>query len=358
MDLTVSHFELTNHDLDPENPAANASPAKEAYKKQLARKLFDGEPGGSNSIFSFHGKAPKTSQEDEDTHRVLRSLYVHNRGSTPKKYSRHIPQAPERILDAPELLDDYYLNLLDWGKNNVLAVALGDSVYLWNAADGGIQQLLQTTGEQSHVTSLAWGQEGASHLLAVGTSDHKVQLWDAEKLTLLRSMTGHRARVSSLAWNGPILSSGGRDSLVIQNDTRIAEHRVGTLRRATRPLAARRCPPPPQVLRTALASFPTNRPFVSQGSRAGGLRPQVVAVGHAACLGWQRQLAQYLGRPVHQRGRRDDRPVALPARRAPGGRQGARVVPVAAQPARVGRRHGRPDDSLLERFERRVRPHV
>ena len=40
-------------------------------------------------------------------------------------------QAPERILDAPELLDDYYLNLLDWGKNNVLAVALGDSIYLW-----------------------------------------------------------------------------------------------------------------------------------------------------------------------------------------------------------------------------------
>ena len=113
MDMTVSHFELTNHDLDPENPAANASPAKEAYKKQLARKLFDGEPGGSNSVFNFHGKAPKTSSDVEDTHRVLRSLYVQNRGSTPKKYSRHIPQAPERILDAPELLDDYYLNLLD-----------------------------------------------------------------------------------------------------------------------------------------------------------------------------------------------------------------------------------------------------
>jgi cell division cycle protein 20 (cofactor of APC complex) len=29
-------------------------------------------------------------------------------------------QSAERTLDAPELVDDYYLNLLDWGSNNVL----------------------------------------------------------------------------------------------------------------------------------------------------------------------------------------------------------------------------------------------
>ena len=62
----------------------------------------------------------------------------------------------------------------------VLGVALGDSIYLWNAGDGSIQQLMQTTGEGAHVTSLNWMQEG--NLLAVGTSDHKVQLWDTEKL--------------------------------------------------------------------------------------------------------------------------------------------------------------------------------
>jgi len=27
-------------------------------------------------------------------------------------------------------MNDYYLNLLDWGKNGVLAVCLGNSVYL------------------------------------------------------------------------------------------------------------------------------------------------------------------------------------------------------------------------------------
>jgi hypothetical protein len=33
---------------------------------------------------------------------------------------RHIPQTQERILDAPDLVDDYYLNLLDWSCNNTV----------------------------------------------------------------------------------------------------------------------------------------------------------------------------------------------------------------------------------------------
>ena len=42
---------------------------------------------------------------------------------------------PERILDAPGVMDDFHLNLVDWSENNVMAVALGGSVYLWNACE-------------------------------------------------------------------------------------------------------------------------------------------------------------------------------------------------------------------------------
>lgn len=37
---------------------------------------------------------------------------------------RHIPQTQDRILDAPDLVDDYYLNLLDWSCNNVVRVVV------------------------------------------------------------------------------------------------------------------------------------------------------------------------------------------------------------------------------------------
>ena len=34
----------------------------------------------------------------------------------------------------PKLPDDFYMSLMDWSAQNLLAVAIGSSVYLWNAA--------------------------------------------------------------------------------------------------------------------------------------------------------------------------------------------------------------------------------
>lgn len=39
-----------------------------------------------------------------------------------------------QVLDAPSLQDDFYLNLVDWSSQNVLAVGLGTCVYLWTAS--------------------------------------------------------------------------------------------------------------------------------------------------------------------------------------------------------------------------------
>ena len=43
-------------------------------------------------------------------------------------------------------------------------------------------------------------------------------------------MNGHTARVGSLAWNQHLLSSGGRDSLIVNHDVRIREHNISTYR--------------------------------------------------------------------------------------------------------------------------------
>ena len=112
--------------------------------------------------------------------------------------ARPVPTKPSRILDAPDIVDDYYLNLLSWSSSNVLAVALANNVYLWNAATNEVSELLQL--EQGDcVTSVSWAP-GGSHL-CVGTDSAAVQLWDASRMALVRSMRGHTARVGSLAWN-------------------------------------------------------------------------------------------------------------------------------------------------------------
>ena len=99
------------------------------------------------------------------------------------------------------------LNLVDWSPTNILAVALGATVYLWNAGTGTIEQLFELEGND-YVCSVAWIQQGP--YLAVGTTSGNTELWDCSEMKRARIMNGHAARVGSLAWNHHILSSGCR----------------------------------------------------------------------------------------------------------------------------------------------------
>ncbi|CAN0604300.1 unnamed protein product, partial [Ectocarpus sp. 12 AP-2014] len=181
--------------------------------------------------------------QEEGYQNGLRVLYSQNKGSSRSSSSgaarptRHIPSAPVRILDAPDLLDDYYLNLLSWGSNDVLAVALGQCVYLWNAKSGDITELCSLEGEQDYVSSVSWTASGTH--LAVGTAGGETQFWDSSTLTMLRSMNGHSARVGALAWNEHVLTSGSRDTTAVHHDLRTQRHAVGTLRGHTQEVRER-----------------------------------------------------------------------------------------------------------------------
>ena len=186
----------------------------------------DSKVAPGTRVLAFRQKAPPAPEGYEN---ALRVLYSQNRSSSKRKMTvRHIPSAPERILDAPDLLDDYYLNLIDWSAANVLAVCLGQTVYLWNATDGSIDELMTLEGEDDYVSSVSW-VPGDGNFLAVGTNNATVALWDVHRMKQLRTLRGHEARVSSLSWNRHILSSGGRDSRIINHDVRIRQNKVSTL---------------------------------------------------------------------------------------------------------------------------------
>jgi cell division cycle protein 20 (cofactor of APC complex) len=202
------------------------------YKSQLSSTLLNGA-SADDRILAFKHKAPLPAEGHQNN---LRVLYSQNRARSSgavgsgacKKAARIIPQAPERILDAPDIVDDYYLNLLDWSKDNVLAIALDKAVYLWDASSGDITQLCALEGEQDVVTSLQWVKSGSGAHLAIGTNSAVVQLWDVARQKQLREMRGHQGRVSSLSWNKHMLSSGSRDSQIINHDVRVAQHITST----------------------------------------------------------------------------------------------------------------------------------
>ncbi|MCO5577117.1 hypothetical protein L7F22_030940 [Adiantum nelumboides] len=219
MDFDVANYMLAKENLDNEQPVLN-----EEYRKQLAGNLLkDSNIMHKNSrILAFKSKPPPPPEGFERNAKFL----FENVQSGPAKRSkiyRHIPQSAERTLDAPELLDDYYLNLLDWSSRNVAAVALGNTVYLWHASSGSIEELMQVGEHNGPVTSVSWGPDGKH--IAVGLDNGDVQLWDSTAFSKVRTMKGHTARVGSLAWNGgPTLSSGSRDNSIFNHDVRIRDH--------------------------------------------------------------------------------------------------------------------------------------
>ncbi|XP_034559761.1 cell division cycle protein 20 homolog [Notolabrus celidotus] len=143
------------------------------------------------------------------------------------KKTRYISSNPDRILDAPELRNDFYLNLFDWSSQNVLAVALHNSVYLWDATQEDVVLLMKLEHEEDYICSLSWTKDG--RYLAIGTSDCKVQLWDVDNQKHLRNMISHTARVGSLSWNDHVLSSGSRAGHIHHHDVRVAEHHIYAL---------------------------------------------------------------------------------------------------------------------------------
>ncbi|GAM17015.1 hypothetical protein SAMD00019534_001900, partial [Acytostelium subglobosum LB1] len=224
--LDIGHFNLTKENACPNIESA----LNDYYKDTLATSLFAEQSADLQSkILSFKSKAPVSNTlASANSLRVLYSqAKVADIAAAPKMSFRQIPQTPERILDAPDIVDDYYLNLLDWSSQNVIAIPLGKTVYLWNATTSNIQRLFSVEGADDYITSVQWTKDG-NHL-AVGTNSSVVQLWDVEHSKKLRELRGHTGRVGALAWNNYILSSGSADTNIFNHDVRIQQHHVSTL---------------------------------------------------------------------------------------------------------------------------------
>ncbi|OMJ79791.1 hypothetical protein SteCoe_20091 [Stentor coeruleus] len=132
---------------------------------------------------------------------------------------RVLPKIPYKVLDAPQLQDDFYLNVLDWSAKDVLAVALSNSIYLWSAVTSSVVHMCDFNNDI--VGSLSWAPSG-NHL-AVGTTSGKVLLYDVERKNTVRTLPGHGGRVGALAWNSWLLTSGSRDKEILHRDLRCSK---------------------------------------------------------------------------------------------------------------------------------------
>jgi cell division cycle protein 20 (cofactor of APC complex) len=188
-DLTHSIDSLDlNDDEDGKSSYAKPAPDAVAYESSIASACG---VSLNTRILAFKPAPPESSKPIDLRSQYNRPLKAANAVSA--QHRRRILTSPERVLDAPNIVDDYYLNLLDWSCNNQVAIGLGQSVYVWSAETGGVSSLLETTPD-TYISSLKWSGDGAYVSVGLGTGE--VQIWDVEEGTKLRSMFGHDSRVS------------------------------------------------------------------------------------------------------------------------------------------------------------------
>jgi WD40 repeat protein len=114
----------------------------------------------TNAMFAFTGQL-NFETDNESSCNILRK--INNR--------------PYKIIEAPGLMDDFYLNLVDWSSKNELAVGLYNSVYLWCANKTQCVKLFNYEEDRDkYVSSVIWNPNGNE--VAIGNSEGTLEIWD------------------------------------------------------------------------------------------------------------------------------------------------------------------------------------
>ena len=128
-------------------------------------------------------------------------------------FSNRISTSPYKVLDSPNLKDDFYLHLIDWSSTNQLACGLDKSIYIWDGNTSNVNSLHTYIDE--HITSVSWLSDT---VLLIGSNLGKIHAWDIIKSKCITSFSMHNERIGIITkWNNNdnIFTSGSQDKNII-----------------------------------------------------------------------------------------------------------------------------------------------
>jgi WD40 repeat protein len=178
---------------------------------------------------AFKCSRPKVlqfSQKKENSSSMLPSSFVMDEQNVVEndlirsiKYSRRIPKAPIKILDAPGVVDDFYQDILDWSQKDVIAIALAGNIYLFKnkVKDNSVSKLAELV--DTKYSTVKFSPSG--NYLALGEESGNLFFYDAVKETNILQIKPHLNRICSMSWmNENIISTGSRDATIKNFDIR------------------------------------------------------------------------------------------------------------------------------------------
>ena len=179
----------------------------------LKKRLFE----DNEKLNNLYGNAFKQSYSDflnfeiDDNDTTINYL----------KY-KSIPKTAYKVLDAPNLRDDFYLHLVDWSKQDVVAVGLDNKLYTWNAKFSEVSFISELEDYENYYSSLSYNVDG--QLLISCANDGNIYIRDVDKSKNEKIFTklsnGRICAISPMNLNPNIFSLGCKDLIIKTIDLR------------------------------------------------------------------------------------------------------------------------------------------
>ncbi|RNJ60568.1 hypothetical protein D7B24_007492 [Verticillium nonalfalfae] len=217
-DLTASERLLRNHHASPDvflhRATATAPPLASDFRnvsrmEEAPSRRFQGLPHNrSGSLIAT--QVGTTIVPMPENRRIFRARAT--------RVERRLPSAPFRVLDAPELRDDYYCSTLAYsGTWNVLAVGLGGTLYSWSSRHGVMPVHPTNPPRKVSTEDLIVGDVlGHIYYYVVEWPE----AWEVARddwpgsITLVAKISAHALQICALVWspNGQVFATGANDN--------------------------------------------------------------------------------------------------------------------------------------------------
>lgn len=182
-----------NMDTENDNPNVNKEQQEMTYDDLLKQNILNGYNDNDiypytysnsnkafinkelrSSIFSF--RSEKNNKKEPFGFSMLNKQRFNNNNELTNCNKRKINVKPYKTIEVDNLIDDFYLNLLDWSSRNDIAIGLGSSVLLWCMNKTKRVDLVTYNEDDKYVSGLIWSPDG--NQLAIGTSNGFMDLYD------------------------------------------------------------------------------------------------------------------------------------------------------------------------------------
>ena len=190
---------------------------KTQSKSRILQNLF---PFIESNVLQFR-KAGKAKEID-----LLENPEKPNAREYPTKLIR---KGEQKIYDAPQFKNDYYLHLIDAFDENLIGVVLGNLAHVFNKEENKVVGLKPNTiDEHSDPSSISFSKNNKNSI-SIGTSRGSIQFWDLKEEKIITVADSHHERVGCIQWNPykeNLYASGSKDNKVIVGDVNDPSHRL------------------------------------------------------------------------------------------------------------------------------------